>query len=761
MRPHIPLTKLAVAVAAVSAGLILPSTASAATSCTFAGGVVDIDVTNGSVQVVVDRNGSNIEINDPFVTGNVACAGGTPTVTTTDSIVFDETATTGQGTSFAIDLTGGAFAPGVTNEAGASDEIEFTTSADADGTDRIFVTGGADDDNVRMGAVAANTGVNLNGAEADGLDVDVTSSGLDGAGSDTFGGDDTITADASGGAGLGFTGPLSFDVSLNGGSDDDVVVVGSGGNNRADGDSGNDTLTGGANGDSLNPGVGDDTVDGGGGTEDLVSYLNHTQAVTVDLRTTAQQNTGGAGLDTISNVEGTIGSNQSDTLTGSDSAAVGDRLIGGQLGADTGNDVLIGKGGPDLLRGAPGNDTLIGGAGNDSLDGSEGTDTASYAQDSTGPITFTLAQGQTGVAQSTGGAGNDTLFDHDTLFGAGDGQHEVENLTGSQFGDSLTGNDTANRIVGGNGGDTISLLDGVDEFDAYDGAQDSVNCGNAADTGTSDEQGVDQLSGCEATDFAPQVSIGGGPANGATTGDSTPTYSLSADEPSSFQVRVDGGGFQPCSASCDVPQLSDGAHTLDFRARDDDEAQNVGLGGATRTLTVDTAAPEVTVGGPSGTTTDETPTFTFTASEPAAFECRVDGEGFGPCSGPEGSHTTGALADGPHSFEVRATDSAGNQGTGAAAFTVDTVAGNPADTDPPETSVKKPKVKGDGVTLKFGSDEPGSSFRCKLDKKKFKPCTSPKRYRNLDDGKHKVLVAATDAAGNLDPTAAKAKFEIG
>ena len=754
MRLRTPFTKFAAAAVAVSAGLILPSTASAATTCTFAAGTVDIDVTNGSFQVVVERNGSNIEINDPFVTGNVVCAGGTPTVTTTDTISFDETATTGQGTSFSIDLTGGDFAPGIANEAGSSDEIEFNSTADADGTDRVFVTGGSADDNIRMGALGANTGVNLNGAEADGLDVDVTSSGIEGAGSEAFGGDDTLTADGSGGAGLGFTGPLSFDIAFSGGDDDDALVSGAGGNNRVDGESGNDTLTGGANSDSLNPGVGDDTVDGAGGA-DLVSYLNHNQGVTVDLRTTAQQNTVGAGLDTIAGVEGALGSNQSDTLTGSDNA---DQLIGGQLGADTGNDVLIGKDGPDLLRGAPGNDTLIGGGGNDALDGSPGNDTASYAQDSTGPITFTLAQGQTGVAQNTGGAGNDTLFDHDSLFGAGDGQHEVENITGSQFGDDLTGNDTANKIVGGGGADTIALLDGIDEFGAYDGAQDNVNCGAAADSGTADEQGVDQLSGCETTDFAPKVAVDGGPADGATTGDPTPTYSLSADEPATFEVRVDGGGFQACAATCDVPQLSDGNHTLDFRARDADEATNVGLNAASRTVKVDTAAPDVAIDGPSGSTSDTTPTFTFTASEAATFECQVDGAGFGPCSGPGESHTTGALAEGQHSFEVRATDAAANQGAASRSFTVDV---EDPDTDAPETTVKKAKVKGDDVTVKFGSDEPGSTFRCKLDRKPFKACTSPKRYKNLDDGKHKVLVAATDAAGNLDPTAAKAKFEVG
>ncbi len=87
--------------------------------------------------------------------------------------------------------------------------------------------------------------------------------------------------------------------------------------------------------------------------------------------------------------------------------------------------------------------------------------------------------------------------------------------------------------------------------------------------------------------------------------------------------------------------------------------------------------------------------------------------------------------------------------------------GGNADTDPPETSLKKPKLKGSKVTFKFGSDETGSTFECRLDKKPFKACTSPKTYKKLKDGKHKFFVLATDPAGNEDDKAAKAKFEVG
>jgi lysophospholipase L1-like esterase len=72
----------------------------------------------------------------------------------------------------------------------------------------------------------------------------------------------------------------------------------------------------------------------------------------------------------------------------------------------------------------------------------------------------------------------------------------------------------------------------------------------------------------------------------------------------------------------------------------------------------DTVPPETTItAGPSGPTSDSTPTFTFTSSETSSFECKVDGGGFAACTSP---HTTAALSDGAHSFEVKATDGAGN-----------------------------------------------------------------------------------------------------
>jgi hypothetical protein len=78
----------------------------------------------------------------------------------------------------------------------------------------------------------------------------------------------------------------------------------------------------------------------------------------------------------------------------------------------------------------------------------------------------------------------------------------------------------------------------------------------------------------------------------------------------------------------------------------------------------------------------------------------------------------------------------------------------------PQTVITAKKIKGTTAKFKFTSNEPGSTFQCKLDKRKFKPCSSPKKYKHLSDGKHKFKVRAVDKAGNVDASPAKKKFTI-
>jgi hypothetical protein len=84
-------------------------------------------------------------------------------------------------------------------------------------------------------------------------------------------------------------------------------------------------------------------------------------------------------------------------------------------------------------------------------------------------------------------------------------------------------------------------------------------------------------------------------------------------------------------------------------------------------------------------------------------------------------------------------------------------------TGAPNTKIKKrPKNRSsdDSPTFKFKSTEAGSTFKCKLDHKKFKKCHSPKTYHGLDPGKHSFKVEAIDSTGVVDKTPAKDRFKV-
>ena len=75
--------------------------------------------------------------------------------------------------------------------------------------------------------------------------------------------------------------------------------------------------------------------------------------------------------------------------------------------------------------------------------------------------------------------------------------------------------------------------------------------------------------------------------------------------------------------------------------------------------TIDTTPPETAIdSGPEGTVGSKSATFAFSSSEAGStFECSLDGAAFSACASPQ---AYSGLADGTHSFGVRATDKAGN-----------------------------------------------------------------------------------------------------
>jgi hypothetical protein len=86
----------------------------------------------------------------------------------------------------------------------------------------------------------------------------------------------------------------------------------------------------------------------------------------------------------------------------------------------------------------------------------------------------------------------------------------------------------------------------------------------------------------------------------------------------------------------------------------------------------------------------------------------------------------------------------------------------PPDTTLPDTTITKGPAKETHrtkATFRFEA-ETGSTFTCKVDKKKARPCASPFKLKNLTVGKHKVTVTATDPAGNVEKKPATYTWKV-
>lgn len=167
-------------------------------------------------------------------------------------------------------------------------------------------------------------------------------------------------------------------------------------------------------------------LDGGLGN-DVVSYQTATSGVTVSLGAPSGGTSGGAAGDVLLSIEGVTGS--------------------------AFNDILIGDGGNNVIDGGKGGaDTLIGGA---------GIDTLSYAS-AIGGVTVNMSTGKAAGAA------------------AGDAYSSFENLTGSDFADTLVGDNKDNIIVGGAGDDFIGGGTGKDILIGGKGV-DRLDGGKGAD----------------------------------------------------------------------------------------------------------------------------------------------------------------------------------------------------------------------------------------------------------------------------------------
>ena len=119
---------------------------------------------------------------------------------------------------------------------------------------------------------------------------------------------------------------------------------------------------------------------------------------------------------------------------------------GGDAEGDTFTSIenLSGSAFDDTLIGDSSDNVLEGGDGADTLDGGAGLDTAAYKH-SSGAVRVNLSKGT-----NTGG------------HAAGDTITNIENLSGSRYNDTLTGDAKANRLDGGSGHDRLTGGAGAD-----------------------------------------------------------------------------------------------------------------------------------------------------------------------------------------------------------------------------------------------------------------------------------------------------------
>jgi hypothetical protein len=201
----------------------------------------------------------------------------------------------------------------------------------------------------------------------------------------------------------------------------------------------------------------------------------------------------------------------------------------------------------------------------------------------------------------------------------------------------------------------------------------------------------------------------------------------------------------------------------------------------------DTTPPETTIdAGPTGSygyVTSHSAGFGFTSSESdSSFECSLDGGAWSACGSSAYYYLYGyyyqeyidVISDGSHTFEVRATDSAGNTDPTPASYAwkVDTI--------PPETTIDSGPsgtVDTDSASFSFSASESVFWFECHLDPSfngapaapftlignnasaTWSTCTSPQEYTGLSEGSHILYVRAT-APGGTDLTPASRTWTV-
>ncbi len=132
-----------------------------------------------------------------------------------------------------------------------------------------------------------------------------------------------------------------------------------------------------------------------------------------------------------------------------------------------------------------------------------------------------------------------------------------------------------------------------------------------------------------------------------------------------------------------------------------------------------------------------------------SFSCSLDGGAYEPCSSPK---AYSGLAQGHHSFRVRARDAAGNDSAPSAPWVwfADTIDPN----RPTLTQTPPDPTSSQSATFAWTDTDPApgsgiAAYLCRLDGNLWLPCSSPRTYAGLSLRSHTFRVVAIDWAANI------------
>ncbi len=235
----------------------------------------------------------------------------------------------------------------------------------------------------------------------------------------------------------------------------------------------------------------------------------------------------------------------------------------------------------------------------------------------------------------------------------------------------------------------------------------------------------------------------------------TPDFVLSCDdEPCTYKVRVDGGAWILVDSEHQLASLSDGSHTYEAKAID--AAGNEQMTTVSYAWTIDATAPESTITNqPASLSASSSASFEFSCNDsPCTYEYRLDDGSWTSATSPL---SLSSIADGSHTFEVRASDTLGNQESPASTYswTIDT-------TDPDTTITVQPNDPDNNQTpsFSFSCDDEPCTFEYQIDAGGWNLATSPLVLGSLAEGNHTFQVRAIDQAGNVDGTPASYTWEV-